>query len=64
MIIPNCPNNKEVVNTDEQSGHFKIFLVFSKRDSGKVTDVNGSTLLRTVKVSVKVKESLVQKETS
>lgn len=41
-IIPNCPNNNEVVNKDEQRGHIRLLLVFSKPASGKVTDVNGS----------------------
>lgn len=50
MIIPNCPNNKEIAGKDERSGHFELLLVFLKPESVKVTDVNGTLLFTTVKI--------------
>lgn len=62
MIIPNCPNNKEVMNKDEQTEHLKLLLVFSKCDSGKVTDMKRSILGRTVKFSVNLNKSCLSTE--
>lgn len=62
MVIPNCLNNKEVGNKGLQSGQFKLLLVSAKPDSGKVREMNGSMLLRPVRVSVNLNESPVSTE--
>lgn len=62
LITPNCLNNKEVGNQSLQSRQFRLLLVSAKPDLGKVTDVNGSMLLRHGRVSVNLNESLVSTE--